>query len=74
MAHIGRIGCDADGTSIYGPDVRVSVIPDGHTLVPLRGSAYTMAVLDADGGCVGWCEVTEATGFDSVRAWMERPH
>lgn len=36
------------------PEVRFDSLPAGHTLVALRGYAYTQAVLDPNGNCVGW--------------------
>lgn len=44
----------ADGSAISIPEVRWDELPEGHTILPIRGSGYTAAVIDPQGVCVGW--------------------
>lgn len=46
---------------LFVPDTRYTSLPDGFSAVPLRGNAYTLAVCEPGGACVGWILWDEAS-------------
>lgn len=48
----------------------VDTFPKGSRLIPLRGFAFTLAVIGPSNDCLGWMKI-DPTGFPSVRAWMD---
>jgi hypothetical protein len=40
--------------AVWIPDVKITALSAGEHTEPLRGYAYSLAVMTADGQCVGW--------------------
>lgn len=52
----GTHGFLADGSRIWIPEFFWPTLPGGCRAVAVRGYRYTVAVLDADGRCIGWSD------------------
>lgn len=39
---------------VWIPETEFKTLPSGTYAAPLRGYAFTMAVMTYDGGCLGW--------------------
>lgn len=57
-----------DDSVIFVPDIEVKVDIKEQTYVPLKGAAFTLAVIQS-GKCVGWC-LTESLGHESVKDYI----
>lgn len=57
-----------DDNIIFVPDIEVIVDITKQNYVPLKGAAFTLAVIQS-GKCVGWC-LTETLGFESVKDYV----
>ena len=56
--------------SLWMPENKITEVVPGHTYEPLRGYGSVMAVLDADGTCIGWI-LSETLGYPTVKDWMQ---
>lgn len=51
------------------PDIQIKEEKAFHRYVATRGYAYTMAVFNLSGSCVGWI-LSETLGFDNVAQYL----
>jgi hypothetical protein len=61
-----------DGRDVFVPDIKIARDPNReYTYAPSHGYAHTLVVFDEGHKAIGWGDVRELTGHQTVRAWME---
>jgi hypothetical protein len=59
----------ADHLRVFVPNVRIRQMEPGFTVLPLRGYAGSMAVMQGT-NCIGWISPSDL-GYPDTKTWIE---